>query len=169
MLYGDSIFNGGSVKLKNKLNGDIMMAVVFLIVATVYLVEALRMPPPISYGIPGPSLVPLVLVTIMYAASLAILVQGFTRGKKLILDWKRIKNPIMVIGMTGIYIGMLSQAGYWISTLLFSFGVALLFRYGRGSKARALVFSTIIAMIMVLLGYLFFEVLFNVRLPEGMW
>lgn len=169
MAYGEFYFRGLGKKLKLKLNGDIMMAVVFLIGTTVYLVEALRMPPPISHGVPGPSFLPLVLAAIIYAASLTILVQGFKREKKLIVDWKRIKNPIIVIGMTGVYIGMLTQVGYWISTLLFSFGVALVFRYGRGSRARALVFSTIIAMIMVLIGYLFFEVIFNIRLPKGEW
>lgn len=158
-----------AVKLKTKLDGDIIMAVVLLIGATVYLVEALRMPPPIRHGIVGPSFLPLGLVAIMYTASLTILVQGFKRGKKLILDWKRIRNPIIVIGMTGIYIGILTQVGYWISTFLFSFGVALVFRYGRGSKARVLVFSMIIAAVMVLMGYLFFEVIFDTRLPKGMW
>lgn len=158
-----------AVKLKTKLDGDIIMAVVLLIGTTVYLVEALRMPPPILHGIVGPSFLPLGLVAIMYTASLTILVQGFKRGKKLILDWKRIRNPIIVIGMTGIYIGILTQVGYWISTFLFSFSVALVFRYGRGSKARVLVFSMIIAAVMVLMGYLFFEVIFDTRLPKGMW
>ena len=153
--------------MKSRLNGDVIMPVAFLVWATIYLVVALEMPP-IRDGQVGPSFIPLVLVALMYAGSITTLVQGLKR-KTGVTGWQVIKKPLIVIGMMGVYAVIFKQAGYWITTSLLCFGVALLFSYGKSSKARVLVLSAIIAVITVFLGYLMFEVLFGLHLPRGVF
>jgi len=156
--------------MKIKLNKDIIIAGVFLIGTTVYVMQALKLPIPFKHGEPGPAFYPLVLVIIMYAASLKILVQGFKKEKKLTLTLgKNIKKPIMTIGVTAFYIGMFAIIGYWVSTILYSFSIALLFEYGKRSNTRTLIFSAIVAIVITVIGWLFFEVFFGLRLPRGAW
>ena len=154
---------------KVKLNRDIMVAVVFLIGTTVYLSQALKLPPPFKVGEPGPALFPLILVAIMYAASLRILLHGLRKEEKFTATGKNIKKPIAAIGLTALYIGMFSVVGYWASTIFYSFCLALFFEYGRKSKKMALTLSAIIGTAVAFAGYVFFEVLFNIRLPKGGW
>jgi len=151
--------------MKSKLNGDIIMSVVLLIWATAYLLAALGMPP-IRDGLVGPSFVPLVLVALMYAGSVTTLVQGLKRETG-VAGWQVIKKPIIIVAMIGVYIALFKQVGYFITTFLLCFGTAIIFSYGKGSKARVLVLSAIIAVITVFLGYLMFEVLFGLHLPGG--
>jgi len=156
---------------KVKLNRDIVVAVVFLIGTTVYLSQALKLPPPFKVGEPGPALFPLILIAIMYVASLRILLHGLRKKKKekFTTIGKNIKKPIAAIGLTALYIGIFSAAGYWISTIFYSFCLALFFEYGRKSKKMALTLSTIIGVAVAVAGYIFFEVFFNIRLPKGGW
>ena len=154
---------------KVKLNRDIVVAVIFLAGTTLYLTQALKLPPPFKVGEPGPALFPLILVAIMYAASLRILLHGLRKEKKFTVTGKNIKKPIAAIGLTALYIGVLSLLGYWASTIFYSFCLVLFFEYGRKSKRMALTFSAIIGTAVALAGYIFFEVLFNVRLPQGGW
>jgi len=152
-----------------KLNRDIIVAVVFLIGTTFYFIQALKLPPPFKVGEPGPALFPLILVVIMYTTSLKILIQGLKKEKKFILTGKNIRSPIGAIGLTALYIGVFSIIGYWASTIFYSFCLALFFEYGRKNKKVAVAFSTIIAIAVTFAGYLFFEVVFKIRLPRGGW
>lgn len=152
-----------------KLNRNIIAAIVFLIGTTVYLSQALKLPRPFKVGEPGPALFPFVLIFIMYGASLKILLHGLRQEQRFTIIGKNIKKPIAAIGLTAFYIGMFSTLGYWASTILYAFCLALFFEYGRKSKKKAFIFSAIISLAVAFVGYIFFEILFNVRLPRGGW
>lgn len=149
-----------------------VVGMVLLVVTTIYMVSALMLAPPLKEGIPSTSFWPLVLVVITYSASLVMLVRAFKGDKKekrLISDWKRARGPIIVVGLTGLYVGIFVHVGYWISTFLYSFGLVLLFDSvrKRKGKVRMLVFSMVAAAVLALTGYILFEVIFDVRLPKG--
>ncbi len=74
--------------------------------------------------------------------------------------------------MTGLYAGAFGLVGYWISTFVYCFGLALLFelkesREERRSKVRTLLFSMVVAIVLTVIGYLLYEAIFGIRLPEG--
>lgn len=152
-----------------KLNRNIIVAIIFLVGTTVYLSQALKLPAPFKVGEPGPALFPLILTVIMYITSLKILLHGLRQEQKFTVIGKDIKKPIAAIGLTAFYIGMFSAIGYWASTILYAFCLALFFEYGRKSKKKAFVFSAIISLMVAFVGYILFEVLFNVKLPKGSW
>lgn len=150
------------LNLRDKLNGDIIMAIASLILVAVYFGEILKM----SFSVGGMGFFPLVLAVIMFAAWPIILVRS-TKKKGVILSWRFIKIPIILVSLTGIFIGAFLTFGYFVSTLLFSFGVALAFQGVRRGKVRTLVPPAIIAIIITLVGFLLFEVVFDIRLPMG--
>lgn len=154
------------MNFKSKLNGNIIMAVAFLIGTTIYLTEALRLPVPDDR--PGAGLFPLMLAAVMYIASSVILVRGIKHDKQL-PAWERLKIPVILIGMIGLYVGMFYHFGYFGATFLFSFGVALVFGVGGGSKAKRLLLPVIIAVAATSIGFLLYEVIFDIRLPRGRW
>jgi len=156
------------MNLKNKLNGNIIMAVVLLIGTTVYFVEALKLPVFVTLGKPGAGVFPLMLVAVMYIVVSVTLVRGIKQEKKL-LGWGYLKIPAIAVGLIGIYVGTFYHLGYFGATLLFSFGIALLFRERGGSRVKMLVFPLIIAVAATLAGYLLFQVIFDIRLPTGVW
>lgn len=152
----------------NKLNGNIIMAVALLIGTTVYFVETLNLPIFITPDKSGAGVFPLMLAVMMYIASSVILIRGIRQEKKL-PSWGHLKVPVIVIGLIGLYVGTFYHLGYFGTTLLFSFGIALLFTDRRGSKAKMLVIPGIIAVAVTLMGYLLYEVIFDIRLPMGVW
>jgi len=156
------------MNLKNKLNGNIIMAVVLLIGTTVYFVEALKLPVFVTPDKPGAGVFPLILVAVMYIVVSVTLVRGIKQEKKL-LGWGYLKIPAIAVGLIGIYVGTFHHLGYFGATLLFSFSIALLFRESGGSRVKMLVFPLIIAVGATLTGYLLFQVIFDIRLPTGAW
>lgn len=156
--------------MKVKFNPEVIMVVVILILTAVYIVGALRLPPPIEDGVPTQSLYPWIIIGVMFAACTTILFKKqLWKEKEQIFSWERIKKPVLGIGILGFYIILFTYAGYWISTPVFSFSVAMLFEYERKNKVKALIYSTILGIIVPLIGYLFFEVTFAIRLPKGVW
>lgn len=144
------------------------MAVVLLIGTTVYFVQALKLPVFVTPDKPGAGVFPLMLVAVMYIVVSVTLVRGIKQEKKL-LGWGYLKIPAIAVGLIGIYVGTFYRLGYFGTTLLFSFSIALLFRESGGSRVKMLVFPLIIAVGATLTGYLLFQVIFDIRLPTGVW
>lgn len=147
-----------------------------LIWVTIYAVSAVTLEPPFKEnGETTATLWPLILVAIAYPTCLAVLVRAFKEdkeGKRLIPDWKRSRNPIIIVGLTGLYAGIFGLVGYGISTFVYCFGLTLLFdlkepREERRSKVRTLLFSMVVAIVLTVIGYLLYQAIFDIRLPEG--
>jgi hypothetical protein len=156
--------------LKVKFNPEITLIVGILVFTGIYVFGALELPPPMEDGSPTQSLYPWIIAGIMVAACCSVLFKRqIWGGKEQVLTWERIKKPIFGTIILGSYIVLFVFAGYWISTSIFSFFVALLFEYERKSKVKALIYSAILGVIVPVIGYLFFNVTFGIRLPEGIW
>ena len=165
--------------MRGRINSELVVATVLLIWVTIYVVSAVMQEPPFKKDWETTATFwPLMLVAIAYPACLAILVRAFKEnkedkeGKRLIPDWKRSRNPIIIVGLTGLYAGIFALVGYWISTFVYCFGLTLLFdlkepRGERRSKVRTLLFSMVVAIVLVVIGYLLYEVIFDIRLPKG--
>jgi len=162
--------------LRGRINSELVVATVLLIWVTIYVVSAVMQEPPFKKDWETTATFwPLILVAIAYPTCLAVLVRAFKEGKegkRLIPDWKRSRNPIIIVGLTGLYAGVFALVGYWISTFVYCFGLTLLFdlkepRGERRSKVRTLLFSMVVAIVLVVIGYLLYEVIFDIRLPKG--
>lgn len=162
--------------MRGRINSELVVATVLLIWVTIYAVSAVMQEPPFKKDWETTAtLWPLILVAIAYPTCLAVLVRAFKEdkeGKRLIPDWKRSRNPIIIVGLTGLYAGIFALVGYWISTFVYCFGLTLLFdlkepREERRSKVRTLLFSMVVAIVLAGIGYLLYEVIFDIRLPKG--
>jgi len=143
---------------------------VILILIIVYIIGALQLPPPMRDGLPTESFYPWIITGIICVACCATLLR-----KKLwtvngqIVDWRGIRKPFSTIGVIVLFLVLFKYTGYWFSTAVLSFGIAMLFEYERKNKVKALIYSAILAMIVPLFGYLFFRLGFGIRLPGGIW
>lgn len=159
--------------MRGRINSELVVATVLLIWITIYAVSAVTLAPPFKGDWEATAtLWPLILVAIAYPACLAVLVRAFKEGERLIPDWKHSRNAIIIVGLTGFYAGTFGLVGYWISTFVYCFGIALIFELKeskgeRRSKVRTLLFSMVVAIMLTLIGYLLYEVIFGIRLPEG--
>jgi len=149
---------------------EIVVAVVILVLTLVYMVGALQLPPPIKDGLPTESSYPWILIGIMCVACFAVLFpRKLWRVKGQIVQWQQIKRTVWAIAVIGCYLLLFTYFGYWPSTILLSFGLSMLFEYDGVNKKRALVYSAVLAIVIPLFGYLFFQVFFGIRLPGSVW
>jgi hypothetical protein len=153
-----------------KLNKDILMAAAFLIGTTIYLIEALKLPVPFQQGEPGPSFYPFVLTIIMYICSLRLFIVGLRKEKALTLNLKsqKVVKPALMVVATALFILTFDPLGYWIATILYTFSVALIFEWGRKFTFwKTVAFCAAVSFSITFLGWLFFDLLFDLHLPSG--
>ncbi len=156
--------------MKLKFNPEVAMVGGILLLVMIYLGETLRMPTPMEDGSPTISLYPWIIILMMTAACVSVLAgKKITKGKTVVLDWKSVQRPLFGIATIGFFIFLFAYTGYWIATAVFSFLTALLFEYEKGNRRKALLYAVILAVAIPVIGYLFYQVLFDIRLPKGVW
>ncbi|HEX6143277.1 MAG TPA: tripartite tricarboxylate transporter TctB family protein, partial [Geminicoccaceae bacterium] len=142
----------------------IVLPVVLLAVTTAYLLGALQIASPYEDEGVGPSFFPIVLAVVMYAALVAVLVQGLrangaTRAARL-----RLRDPAKVVGLTAVYVALFVPLGYFIATTLYVLSLFFVFNFGSRNHLWRLVAAVLIA----LASWLLFGAAFGVRLPKFM-
>ena len=156
--------------MKIKFNPEVAMVVGILLLTMIYLVETFQMPPPMEDGSPTISLYPWIIILIMTAACVSVLANKIiTKGKTIVLEGKTVRRPIFGIAIIGLFIFLFAYAGYWIATAFFSFLIAILFEYEKGNRRKALLYAAILAVVIPVIGYLFYQELFDIHLPKGVW
>ncbi|MEM3022146.1 MAG: tripartite tricarboxylate transporter TctB family protein [Candidatus Bathyarchaeia archaeon] len=145
---------------------DILSPLILIGIATIYLTQILLLPPPFATEEPGPALYPLMIVFVIYASSFRILLKGLKGGGKLALSMKGVMRPIAFLILSALYIPMLTSLGYFLSTALYTLTIALMFDYGRRRVDKSLVYCSIVAVLVTIIGYILFEILFGVSLPR---
>lgn len=155
-----------------RLNGEILTSGLLLGINTIYLTQIFDLPTPFEEGEPGPGFYPIVLCAVMYLAAVRIFIKGLRQkgGVQFSLKDPAILRPLGAIGATGLFILLFTPAGYFISTLVYTFIMALLFEWGRKhSPAKTILFSAAAATVITVAGWLFFGQLFDLHLPQGDW
>jgi putative tricarboxylic transport membrane protein len=129
------------------------------------LVEAIRLAPPIKKGILTESSFPMLCAIIMYPLCLKLLSDGL----KKVQDEQPVhdksltsKKPLILAGITAIFILMFSYVGFVISALLFVFFFMLFFDDKPQQYLRKAIYSTAITAGV----YVLYEIIFDVRFPE---
>jgi putative tricarboxylic transport membrane protein len=154
------------------MNRQAIVALFLLVLNTVYFVQAMALPRPFQFGEPGPAFLPLILSGILFLACGRILymeLRGIGDGGEGEEPAESVSfvKPIALVLVTAGFVYAFEPLGYWISTLFYTFIVAMLFEYERTSPSRAVAVAAIVALGTTLAGWLFFVTLFELFLPSG--
>lgn len=152
------------------LNNKIICGIILIVFNSIYLSQALKLPPPFIGGEPGPIFFPLILIIVMYICSTFVLIDGLRSERNITFDLKCfINKPVLAIIFSAVYIILFNVLGYWISTFFYSFIISILFEFKKRSKRGIIIFSVLVALIITSFVWIFFEMLFKMKLPGGIW
>ncbi len=143
----------------------LLVPVCLAIFGVVYFLEAGNIRTLYSQGPIGPDGVPK-----MFAVALGLALVGVVaielrrpRAEAAPIDWGGFLAAVMVIVASAVYVALFRVAGYAIATALYSLVLLAIF-----SRAKIRPLAAVLQTAgLVALVYLFFVVLFDVRLPEG--
>jgi len=140
-------------KFKKSINTTIIFALFLIFGDIIYIIEALRIAPPIKGGEVGITFFPLIIALLMLLAAIIVLINGFKEKKSLLFNYKKISRPIAVIILTGIYIIIFKSIGYMFSSILYVFSLVLLLenKKKKESKIRNIVYSIIVVLVVYIL------------------
>ena len=157
-----------------KLNGQILFALILMGLNTIYASQVFQMATPFASGEPGPAFLPILLCAFVYIAVFVILVtEGLkSTGGRIIAEQSEyipcidIAGPIATILLTVSFIISFSYAGYVVSSLGYTFLIALYFTFEeRGKWKRAMLMATLTSGGVTMFGWLFFVRIFGLYLP----
>lgn len=149
--------------LKKKLNYSHFLCIILFIWNTLYVIEALRIGPPIKKGRVDVTFFPLLISIILYIAIIYVFFISFNKSKKEIgSDLSRISRPTLVVIITIIYIAVFKVIGYMLSSILYIFALISVFE----TKKRNILIKIFYALIIAVLIYLLYEKIFLIRLPK---
>lgn len=150
------------------LHEDTVAGIVFFVITSVYFQQSLQLSMPFSRGQAGPAFYPMLLSAIMYLCSIVLIYRGLrTDADGITIDLEQFIRPIAYIIITIGYALTLISTGYIITTLVYTFFVTILFEYSERKPRELLQFSAAVSVGITALGYIFFEMIFNIRLPSG--
>ena len=150
-------------KIKKRFNSSQILCIILFIWNTLYVVEALRLAPPIKNGRIDVTFFPLLISAILYIAIIYVFYNSYKQVKKSEKsDQNRLSRPALVVLITIIYIAVFKIIGYMISSIIYIFTLITIFE----TKRKTLFFKILYAIIIAVLIYLLYEKIFLVRLPK---
>ena len=153
-----------------RLSKGVVTAAILFAANVVFFLEALKLPRPFEQGEPGPAFYPLILSVVLFISCTGVIFSEIREqtGFRFSLKDPKVVRPFSLICATALFIGTFEIAGYWGSTLVFTFLTAFIFEYGRKySPAKTVGFCALIAFTITFTGWLFFDLLFDLHLPQG--
>jgi len=149
--------------LKQKINNTMIICIILFIWNTIYMIEAINMGSPIRKGRVDANFFPIVISCLMYIVTFYLLVHSFKQNNEVIdFNFTQKSKPILIIVFTIIYILLLKQIGYMLSSILYIFSIVSIF----DSKKRSLYIKIIYSVIIAISIFLLYEKIFAIRLPK---
>lgn len=141
----------------------ILLPVILLVATTVYLVAAQDIANPYAdRGGIGPSFFPIVIAVAMYAALIAVLIDGVRAVRAGEPPFEhRLKDPAKVVLLTAVYVALFRPLGFLLATTAYVTGLFHVFDLGTRNPVK----QVAVALVIALLGHLLFRTAFGVRLP----
>lgn len=167
---------------RSRLGGGFYLPAVLAVVTAIYLIDALRLGPPMRDGNMTASFFPILMAIIMLVALLCAMVQSLRanrttdtvaqdeatdeRGEGTDPATRRrylgfSPGAIGVIVLTAAYLAAFDIIGYFVSTAIYVLMLCFLF----GGVRRHLPSKIAATALITIAGYLLFEIVFQVRLP----
>lgn len=136
-----------------------------------YLTQALKIGPVVNaVGAPEPAFIPILLAIATLIALVPIVFREMF-GQHVVGDTAKVPsltNPVLFILASFLFVLAFSTLGFFVATLLYSYAIIAIFRFGDGSSLRGQLYRVTASVSIAVVVYLFFRVLFKVRLPEFM-
>lgn len=136
-----------------------------------YLTQALKIGPVLNaVGSPEPAFAPILLAVATLIALVPIVIREVF-GHHVAGDAAKVPsliNPALFILASLLFILAFSTLGFFVATLLYSYAIISIFRFGNGSSLRGQIYRVTASVSIAVVVYLFFRVLFKVRFPEFM-
>lgn len=153
-----------------KLGKGMIVPAVILGLTASYLVEALRIGPAFNAnGVPEAAFFPLFLAGATFVAMVPIVIRALSGGEEAAdAGTASMANPALFMVVSALYVFAFSRIGYVAATLLYSYALISIFRFGNGATLRGQAYRIAASLSITLVVYLFFNVIFKVRLPTFM-
>ena len=150
---------------------EIAVTIALLALTAIYMIGAIQLGHPISYGDPAASFYPWILIFIMITACICQLVslkkqlksgQEHDTGKKVF-------NMPFWLGTSAftVFIFAFTFLGYWTASLILAFSIASIFEAKNENKKKKWRSIIILTFLIPIIGYLFYGTIFNIRFPQG--
>jgi choline-glycine betaine transporter len=147
---------------------ELYMLIGLAVWTLVYLIGTLRLGSPIVDGEPGQSLFPWIAILIMAAGCIGVFFEKKNQpDSSMSTERSSVKRPLAGCIIVAVFIFLFFLVGYWPSTVILCFCTAYLFEYDSVPRLKALAISALLGVVVPILGYIFYEILFGIRLPEG--
>jgi putative tricarboxylic transport membrane protein len=136
-------------------------------VTTIYLIEAIRLAPPVINGMISESFYPMLCALIMYPLCLKLLYQGIKAAKQRMAEAQPPKNemstkPLILAVITGLFILLFAFLGFLLTAPFYVFFFMLFFDDKPQQFLRKLIYA-----IAITAGvYILYEVIFEIHFPE---
>lgn len=160
-----------SRQLRPRLGKGVITPVIILTLTTSYLLQSLKIGPAFSpNGVPEASFMPILLAGATFLALVPIILRELF-GQENATDLSgapSLINPALFILTSALFVLAFATLGYFIATLLYGYAIITIFRFRDGATLRGQIYRIIASAGIAFVVFLFFRVLFKVRLPEFM-
>ena len=156
--------------MKSK-RSDKYTVLVLLFFTLIYLGGAINLGSPYQNGEPTLSFFPWITIFAMIISIICY----YLGSKKEYSDDKENENAACLsLGkllsgclILGLFILFFYFLGYWIASIFLCFSMALMFENGSSNFRKSVVIAALVSILIPTIGYLFYQKLFHIRLPEG--
>jgi len=156
------------------MNGQVLFGLGLAALNTVYASQVLLMERPSSNGEPGPAFLPVILCGFVYIGIFCTIIGEFRKSPDATADdnisdtipWISVLGPVLVIGLTALFIVTFVYLGYAVAAAGYTFLIALYFNYEQsGSWGKSALTAVAISAFVTFAGWIFFVKLFDLYLP----
>ena len=143
---------------------------VLLFFTLIYIVGAIDLGAPFDDGEPSLSLFPWITIFAMIVGVIGLFFES--RGKNSSGEnekplFSSVIKPLSGCLVFALFIVLFFVVGYWFSSVFLCFFTAILFEYESSNKKKAVIIAALVSVLVPTIGYLFYQKLFHIRLPEG--
>lgn len=157
--------------MRFKVNGELIVSGLLLIAILGYIIMSIRIGLFIE-GVPDSGLWPFLIGVVGLLACAVVFIRSCRQAKErqnLNVNWRGFIIPGLIVALTVGFSFCLVPTGYFVATFPYCLGLAFLFEVGRENRSmvRKVIFSFVVALVLTMVGYIMFQLIFDVRLPEG--
>jgi len=149
-----------------KMNSTTLLAIILIIANSIYFIEGIRTAPIIKNGEISITFFPLFISFLLFITAGCLLYAGVREKTSTSFSLLKISKPIAIIVTTLIYVAIFKKVGYLLSSILYIFGLMLLFDDQKDLKNKNIL-NIVYSAVIVLVIYLLYQKVFGVRLPIG--
>ncbi len=143
---------------------------IILFFTLIYIVGAIDLGAPFDEGEPSLSLFPWITIFAMVVGVIGFFFESRGKSSSGASEkpvFSSVIKPFLGCLVLALFIFLFFVVGYWLSSVFLCFFTAILFEYESSNKKKAVIIAALVSVLVPTIGYLFYQRLFHIRLPEG--